>query len=86
MAKTSNISVRMDIALKKEAEEILAVLGLTVSQAINMFYKQITLQQALPFSVKIPERNFNETTRQAMEEKDLATFETPEELYEDLGI
>jgi hypothetical protein len=36
--------------------------------------------------VTIPEKIPNETTRKALAEKDLVTFETPEELFEDLGI
>ncbi len=34
----------------------------------------------------IPEKIPNETTRKALAEKDLVTFETTEELFEDLGI
>ncbi len=86
MAKTSNISVRVDTTLKQDAEMILSSLGLTATQAINVFYRQITLQRGLPFSVKLPERTFNETTRNAIAEEELATFETPDELYDDLGI
>ncbi len=42
MAKTVTISVRMDAELKNLAENILVSLDLTPSQAINVFYKQIT--------------------------------------------
>jgi len=86
MATTSNISIRIDPSLKSEAEGILTELGLTTSQAINLFYRQIILMQGLPFNVTIPKKIPNETTREAMEEKNLASFDTPEELYEDLGI
>jgi len=55
MAKTSNLYVRIDPALKEQAEQILDTLGLAPSSAINMFYKQIVLQRGLPFDVKIPQ-------------------------------
>ncbi|MBE6010233.1 MAG: type II toxin-antitoxin system RelB/DinJ family antitoxin [Lachnospiraceae bacterium] len=54
MAKTSNIYVRIEPGLKDEAEEILAALGLSPSNAVVMFYKQIMLHKGLPFAVKMP--------------------------------
>ena len=86
MAKTTTISVRMDAELKNTAENILVSLGLTPSQAINVFYKQITFQKGLPFPVRIPEKKFNKVSVNAMEEKNLDEYTTPSELYDELGI
>lgn len=86
MEKTQNVSVQIDNSLKSDAEEILSALGLTVSEAIRIFFKQIVHLQGLPFNVIIPEQIPNETTQNAMKEKDLKTFNSPEELFEDLGI
>lgn len=55
MAKTSNLYVRIEPALKEQAEQILDALGIAPSSAINMFYKQIVMQRGLPFEVKIPQ-------------------------------
>lgn len=74
MAKTTTISVRMDAELKNDAENILTLLGLTPSQAINVFYKQITFQNGLPFSIKIPKKKLNDVSINAMEEKDLEEY------------
>ena len=41
--------------VKEQAEKILNTLGVPVSNAINMFYKQIILQRGLPFDVKMPQ-------------------------------
>ncbi|MCP4297295.1 MAG: type II toxin-antitoxin system RelB/DinJ family antitoxin [Proteobacteria bacterium] len=86
MAKTTTISVRMDSNLKKSAENILNSLGLTPSQAINVFYKQITFQNGIPFSIKIPNRNLNEVSINAMEDDELEEFKNPTELYDELEI
>lgn len=86
MAKTTTISVRMDAELKSNAESILLSLGLTPSQAISVFYKQITYQNGLPFPVKIPEREFNTVTKKAMEETGLDEYDHPSDLYRELGI
>ncbi|AMB93712.1 type II toxin-antitoxin system RelB/DinJ family antitoxin [Aerococcus sanguinicola] len=56
MAKTANLYVRMDPELKEQAEYILNSLGLPPSSAFTMFYKQVVLQQGLPFDVKLSYR------------------------------
>ena len=53
MAKTANLYTRIDPELKEQAEYILNSLGLSPSSAITMFYKQVVLQQGLPFDVKL---------------------------------
>ena len=53
MAKTANLYTRIDPELKEQAEHILNFLGLLPSSAITMFYKQVVLQQGLPFDVKL---------------------------------
>lgn len=39
--------------IKAQAEDILNSLGLSPSSAITMFYKQVVLQQGLPFDVTL---------------------------------
>ena len=55
MAKTANLYARIEPELKKQAEAILSALGIPVSNAINMFYKQIILQRGIPFELKLPQ-------------------------------
>ena len=52
--KTANLYARIEPDVKEQAESILNSLGIPVSNAINMFYKQIILQRGLPFEVKLP--------------------------------
>ncbi|MGN0847559.1 MAG: type II toxin-antitoxin system RelB/DinJ family antitoxin [Kiritimatiellia bacterium] len=54
MAKTANLYARIEPELKSEAESILCGLGVPVSNAINMFYRQIVIHRGLPFSVQFP--------------------------------
>lgn len=62
MAKTETIRARVEPSLKQEAEAVLGTLGLTPTEAITLFYKQVALNQGLPFPVRIP----NAATRKAM--------------------
>ena len=58
MAREARVSTRIDAELKKQAEAILAEIGMKPSQAITLFYTQIVKQRGIPLSLKIPnERN-----------------------------
>ena len=56
MTKTANLYARIEPKLKTEAESILGGLGVPVSNAINMFYRQIVIHRGLPFPVQFPSR------------------------------
>lgn len=62
MSKSASIHVRVEPSLKESAEKILGKLGLSASEALTLFYRQIMLHKGLPFDVKIP----NATTRKAI--------------------
>ena len=57
MTKTANLYARIEPGLKTEAESILCGLGVPVSNAINMFYRQIVIHRGLPFAVQFPPRS-----------------------------
>ena len=54
MAKSANLYARIEPTIKEQAETILTALGIPASNAITMFYRQIILNQGLPFEVKLP--------------------------------
>ena len=53
-SKSADLYARIEPEVKEQAESILSSLGISASNAINMFYKQIILQNGLPFEVKLP--------------------------------
>lgn len=61
---TKIVQVRIDSNLKDAGEEILKMLGITPSQAINALYEQIVMRNGLPFEIKLP----NKLSRDAIEE------------------
>ncbi|MFN5540282.1 MAG: type II toxin-antitoxin system RelB/DinJ family antitoxin [Candidatus Melainabacteria bacterium] len=54
MQKDKAIQVRVDAALKEDVEKILSSLGLSMSQSISIFLKQIQFHRGIPFDIKIP--------------------------------
>lgn len=61
---TSVVRARIDSALKQQAKEVLAEMGLSASEAIRMFLVQVVSRRRLPFDVKAP----SDETRAAIEE------------------
>jgi DNA-damage-inducible protein J len=66
MSKTDSVHFRTDPATKAGAEAVFTQLGVRPGDALNLFYRQVMLQQGLPFDVKVP----NAETLQAFAESD----------------
>jgi len=86
MNKSSTIRARIEPDLKDNTERIFRKLGLTTTQALTLFYKQVELRKGLPFDVAIP----NETTRRTLADIDsgrnLVLCEDADDMFEKLGI
>lgn len=70
MAVTTPTQIRIEENTKKEAVELLEGLGLNLSEAVNMFLRQVILRRGIPFEIKYPEeaREFRPEVIEAMEE------------------
>jgi len=86
MPKTGIISARIDPKLKRNAEEVFKELGLTTTQAITLFYKQVELERGLPFAIRIPNDVTAKALEQARTHQNIGSFNTIEDLFADLGI
>lgn len=90
MNKTSMIHIRVQPEIKKEAEEILNNLGMTTTEAVNIYLRQIILHCGLPFSVRTPK--FNDDMLESISEADdmikhpekYKSYDSVEKFMEDL--
>lgn len=86
MNKSSSVRARIEPDLKNKAERVFHDLGLSTTQAITLFFKQVELRNGLPFDVIIP----NETTRRTFNHtdsgRDLVVCEDAEDMFKKLGI
>jgi DNA-damage-inducible protein J len=84
MRKTAYIKTRIDPKLKSQAQRVLAKIGLSSSDAIRIFMRQVVLQKDLPVEVRVP----NAESRRAIEEleagRGLTFHGTTEELFESI--
>ena len=55
--KTARIQARVREQDKKNAEDILNHLGLTLSQGVELFIRQVIQERGLPFELKLPAKN-----------------------------
>ncbi len=84
MSKTATIQTRVDPVVKKNAQEILKKLNITMSEAISMYLSQITLQQGIPFELKIPNELTARTLQEAEEGKNLHSVSSTDQLFQEL--
>ncbi len=87
MVATTILQVRVDAELKKRVDAHLKRMGLDMSTAVNMLMHQIDMQGKLPFEI-IEKPN---SLQQSIEDIEAGVglsrvYDTPEELYKDLGI
>ncbi len=54
--KTRMIHARIDPRLKKSAERVFKQIGISTTEAIRLFLKQVELHRGLPFPVAIPNK------------------------------
>jgi DNA-damage-inducible protein J len=62
----TNISIRVDEDVKKEAEILCAKIGLTLSAVTNVFYRQFVRTQGIPFPITAVETSPQSQTREAV--------------------
>ncbi len=84
MAKTATVRARIEPGLKSEAEGILTQLGLTATQAISLFFRQLVLQRRLPFDLVLPNAGTLETFAATDRGEDLVRCEDLQDLFEKL--
>jgi DNA-damage-inducible protein J len=83
--KSAMVRARIEPGLKAKAEKYFDILGISTTQAITLFFKQVELHRGLPFEINIP----NIETITAMKEIENGggkKFDNANELFKHLGI
>ncbi len=86
MVKEAVVSARVDPKLKTNVEQVFKALGLTTTQAITLFFKQVEFWNGLPFEVKIPNQDTVQALEEARARQNLVTFNSLDDLLSDLEI
>jgi DNA-damage-inducible protein J len=82
MNKTAVVHARVEPDTKKEAERLLKELGMSPTEAIRLFYRQICLRGGIPFPVLIPNDLTKKTLDDSARGEGLQSFDTLDEMFE----
>jgi DNA-damage-inducible protein J len=85
MPANDYVRTRIDPEIKHQAADVLAALGLTVSDACRMMLTKIAREKRLPFGTAEPNEESLAAMREIEEGKGVR-FDSAEELFKDLGI
>ncbi len=81
MSQTSVIHARIDPATKTATEKVLDALGLTPTEAIRLFYRQIALRKEFPLELRVPNKLTAATLAKSDAGREIERFATTKELY-----
>lgn len=80
------VEVNIEQTLQQDVEEILGGLGLSVDQAIALFYEQIAKHNGLPFQIDGYNKETLETFAATDRGDDLMVCEDADDMFSKLGI
>jgi DNA-damage-inducible protein J len=84
--KSAMIRARMKPQIKKAAEEFFNSVGLSTSEAIDIYFHYVILHQELPFKIKKPNKLTRKTLESTDRGEDLIECKDLDELFAQLEI
>lgn len=82
---TTKIQARIDVKSKEQAQKILDVLGLTMSEAISLYFRQIVLRRGIPFEIEIPNELTAKVLRGSRKGRRLHKAASVDDLFKELS-
>lgn len=78
------LTTRIDKKTKVRAANVLKAMGLNISEAVNIFLRQVVYTGSIPFELKVPSRTAMETMKKIDAEIGLREVSSTEELFREL--
>jgi len=86
MSKTATVRARIEPKLKVDVETLFKRIGLSTTEAINLFYRQVKLRNGLPFNVVIPNKTTEKVFKDTDAQRNLIRCEDAGDMFQKLGI
>ncbi len=83
--KTATVRARIEPELKQAVEHVLNELGLSLSQAIELFLKQVKLNSGIPFDIRIPNKETLKTFEDTDKGMHLTRYKNAKDMFKKLG-
>lgn len=84
--KTATVRARVEPKLKHDVESVLSQLGLSFSEAIELFLRQVKLNNGIPFDIRIPNKVTQQTFEDTNKGKNLIRYKNSKDMLDKLGI
>jgi DNA-damage-inducible protein J len=84
--RTATVRARIEPKLKHDVEHVFSELGLSFSEAIELFLRQVRLTQGIPFAIRIPNKTTLKTFEDTDKGKNLIRYKNAQEMFKKLGI
>jgi len=81
MSQSAVVHARIDQATKAATEKVLDSLGMTPTEAIRLFYRQIAIRKSFPLELHVPNKLTASVLSKSDKNQDIQTFETAADLY-----
>lgn len=86
MATNAFVRARIDETLKNEAADVLAAMGLTVSDLVRITLTKVAREKALPFDMRIPNELTAKTIAASEKGIDVHKVKNADDIFNQLGI
>ncbi|MGB0385118.1 MAG: type II toxin-antitoxin system RelB/DinJ family antitoxin [Ardenticatenaceae bacterium] len=86
MNDSAIVPIQIEPQLRIDAESVFRELGISVTEAITLFYEQVILNRQLPFHPPTPNPTTLETFRKTDAGEEIVSFNNTQELFEWLEI
>ncbi len=81
MSQSAVVHARIDSATKAATEKVLDALGMTPTEAIRLFYRQIAIRKSFPLELHVPNKLTASVLAKSEKNQEIETFDTPADLY-----
>ena len=81
MSQSAVVHARIDQATKAATEKVLDALGITPTEAIRLFYRQIAIRKSFPLELHVPNKLTASVLAKSDRNQDIERFNSAAELY-----
>ncbi len=81
MSQSAVVHARIDQATKAATEKVLDALGITPTEAIRLFYRQIAIRKSFPLELHVPNKLTASVLTKSDKNQDIERFNSTAELY-----
>lgn len=81
MSESAVVHARIDRATKAATEKVLEALGLTPTEAIRLFYRQIAIRKSFPLELRVPNKLTASVLAKSDKNQEIERFNSTAELY-----